>query len=88
MLATPMTIAIGRLTQWGRGRSILDNETLNINCRYTLEKHHDRCILYEDCELHDKSCDTCATGQKYCSHGLKGIMILQQLEHVKLCPTS
>ena len=37
--------------------------------RFTLEKHHDNCILYEDCDLHDESCDTCATGRKYCSRG-------------------
>jgi len=36
---------------------------------YTLEKMHDHCILYEDCDLHDDHCDTCATGPKLCSHG-------------------
>ena len=42
--------------------------------RYTLEKVHNHCILYEDCDLHDESCTTCATGPKYCSHGYHGMI--------------
>ena len=34
---------------------------------------HDHCILYEDCDLHDDHCDTCATGPKLCSHGYHGM---------------
>ena len=50
-------------------RDSLAHEILNYLLRFTLEKQHDHCILYEDCDLHDESCDTCATGRKYCSRG-------------------
>ena len=42
---------------------------------YTLEKLHDHCILYEDCDVHDESCDTCASGPKLCSHGYHGMHV-------------
>ena len=32
--------------------------------------------------------DAAEVFEQQCSHGFKGIMILLQLEHVKLCPTS
>merc|ERR1712045_101632 len=38
---------------------------------YTLEKTRDHCILYKDCDLHDETCTTCATGPKSCSHGYR-----------------
>merc|ERR1712110_688809 len=42
----------------------------NDDCNwYTLEKQHDHCILYEDCDKHDDTCETCATGPKYCANG-------------------
>ena len=49
-------------------RACNDNEL----CKwYTLEKSNDHCLLYEDCiPLND--CDTCATGEKSCSHGYHG----------------
>jgi len=38
---------------------------------YTYDKKDDHCILYKDCESLI-SCDTCATGKKYCSKGYHG----------------
>merc|ERR1712241_979096 len=38
---------------------------------YTYDKRDDHCILYKDCETLI-SCDTCATGKKYCSNGYHG----------------
>ena len=35
---------------------------------YTLEKTHDHCLLYEDCEVKNP-CDTCASGPRHCSVG-------------------
>ena len=39
------------------------------NCKwYTLEKDKNHCVLYENC--HKKfDCQTCATGEEYCSRG-------------------
>ena len=39
---------------------------------YTLEKSNDHCLLYKDCE-ESFSCETCATGPRYCSRGYHGI---------------
>ena len=41
--------------------------------RYTLEKTHGHCVLYKDCERHDDTCNSCATGPKFCSVGLLGM---------------
>ena len=68
-LATRRTIATGMLNYKGGIGGILAHTTLNHFCRYTLEKQHDHCIMYEDCDFHDDTCDTCATGPKYCSRG-------------------
>merc|ERR1712241_1438681 len=43
-----------------------------VNCKwYTYEKQNDHCMLFKDCDSLI-SCDTCATGQKYCSNGYHG----------------
>ena len=38
---------------------------------FTLEKTHNHCILYEDCE-ETNSCETCASGERDCSVGYHG----------------
>ena len=44
----------------------------NHHCKYyTLEKNMDHCVLYEDCH-ETTTCDSCASGKKYCSIGYHG----------------
>ena len=38
---------------------------------YTLEKTHDNCVLYEDCDVKN-DCSTCASGERDCSVGYHG----------------
>merc|ERR1712038_1426426 len=38
---------------------------------YTLEKTHDHCVLYEDCDVQN-DCATCASGTRDCSVGYHG----------------
>merc|ERR1712010_83220 len=43
-----------------------------VDCEYyTYEKKDDHCMLFKDCNS-TISCDTCATGKKYCSNGYHG----------------
>ena len=48
-----------------------------LDCQwFTLEKAHDHCILYEECD--DKfDCETCATGTRNCAHGYHGKLFVQ-----------
>ena len=38
---------------------------------YTLEKTHNHCVLYEDCDVKN-DCNTCASGPRDCSVGYHG----------------
>merc|ERR1712241_295414 len=38
---------------------------------YTLEKTHDHCVLYENCD-EKMDCDTCASGERLCTVGYHG----------------
>jgi len=43
-----------------------------VDCEwYTYDKKNDHCLLFKDCNSLI-SCDTCATGKKYCSNGYHG----------------
>ena len=45
----------------------------SVGCEwYTYDKKDDHCVMYEDCDT-STSCDTCATGKKYCSKGYHGM---------------
>ena len=33
---------------------------------YTFETKYGHCVLFEDCESHDETCDTCKTGERNC----------------------
>ena len=56
------------------------------NCNwYTLEKIHNYCMLYEDCNLHNESCTACATGSKSCSNAITEIhasIVMFQQENI------
>jgi len=44
----------------------------NDDCMYfTLEKTHDHCVIYENCE-EEIDCETCASGERACSVGYHG----------------
>ena len=50
---------------------------------FTLEKAHDHCILYEECD--DKfDCETCATGTRNCAHGYHGKLFVAVQELVSI----
>merc|ERR1711934_434168 len=43
-----------------------------VDCEYyTYDKKNDHCVIFKDCNS-TISCDTCATGKKYCSNGYHG----------------
>ena len=33
---------------------------------YTFEEKYGHCVLFEDCESYDRTCETCKSGEKKC----------------------